>query len=841
MPDKEKRTIRAKRRRRTSSSAPREQASRPSRERPSSPRPAGVSSPAPRPQPQAQPRPQSGGGLPFGGFGGGSGSSGGSSKGKSGCGGKMGCLLIGLLLLFAVFFILPKLMGGGGERPQDYPEQQPVQQPVQQQPVQQQPQTQPQPTLAPIPTAEPAAAQPQAASGDGDTWLVMLYQDADDKILEKDIDIDLNEAERAGSSDRVTIVAQIDRYRGGFRGDGNWTSAKRFYVTYDPDLNRTGSRELMDLGEVNMSDGDTLVDFVQWAMKNYPADKYALILSDHGMGWPGGWSDPTARGRGNDNIPLAGALGDHLYLNELDRSLAKIQQSTGLDKFEFIGLDACLMAHIEVFEALQPYARYAVASQETEPAVGWAYASFLKALLAHPEMDGRELGRQVVGSYIRADERIVDDYARADMVGRRGISARQVVQKMGDAATLSAVDLQAMPNLMNALNHLAFALQGADQRRVAKARTYAQSYTSVFGRNARPSYLDLGNLVQLIQREVRDDAVQQAANEVLTALGQTVVSEVHGRSKGGSNGMSIFFPASRLYSNRVAGIQSYAMTANRFAYNSLWDDFLAYHYTGRRFNAKADVPTPEAYTGAVRAPGAGNIQVSPIKLSSRTASAGRPVLISADIQGENLGYIYIFTGMFSQDGRSLFVADMDYLESADQRTTGGVTYPDWGDDEFTLEFEWEPLFFGINDGQHTVTALFSPERYGVRSEDAVYTVDGIYTYADGEQRFARLYFDNESGTLKQVFGYTDKDFSGGAREILPQPGDKFTVLEKWFELDARGNLTNVVSELGGTVTFGNTPFEWRELDAPAGEYQVGFVVQDLDGKSQPVYTNILVK
>ena len=40
----------------------------------------------------------------------------------------------------------------------------------------------------------------------------MLYQDADDKILEQDIYVDLNEAERVGSSDRVNIVAQMDRF-----------------------------------------------------------------------------------------------------------------------------------------------------------------------------------------------------------------------------------------------------------------------------------------------------------------------------------------------------------------------------------------------------------------------------------------------------------------------------------------------------------------------------------------------------------------------------------------------------------------------------------------------------
>ncbi len=33
------------------------------------------------------------------------------------------------------------------------------------------------------------------------------------------------------------------------------------------------------------------LDFVTWAVSAYPADKYVLILEDHGAGWPGGWTD----------------------------------------------------------------------------------------------------------------------------------------------------------------------------------------------------------------------------------------------------------------------------------------------------------------------------------------------------------------------------------------------------------------------------------------------------------------------------------------------------------------------------------------------------------------------
>ncbi len=159
----------------------------------------------------------------------------------------------------------------------------------------------------------------------------MLYQDADDQVLEQDIFVDLNEAERVGSTDRVAIVAQLDRYRGAFQGDGNWTSARRYLVAQDNDLNAIHSQMLDDLGEVNMADGNTLVDFVTWAMETYPADRYVLVLSDHGMGWPGGWSDPTATSSDGNRAPLASAMdGDFLFLSEIDQALGADPSANGI-------------------------------------------------------------------------------------------------------------------------------------------------------------------------------------------------------------------------------------------------------------------------------------------------------------------------------------------------------------------------------------------------------------------------------------------------------------------------------------------------------------------------------
>ena len=81
-----------------------------------------------------------------------------------------------------------------------------------------------------VPTEGSAA---EVGTVEGDTWLVMLYLDADDLILEEDIFFDFNEAELVGSSDKVHIVAQIDRYAGadGYAGGGNWSTTKRYYIT----------------------------------------------------------------------------------------------------------------------------------------------------------------------------------------------------------------------------------------------------------------------------------------------------------------------------------------------------------------------------------------------------------------------------------------------------------------------------------------------------------------------------------------------------------------------------------------------------------------------------------
>ena len=242
----------------------------------------------------------------------------------------------------------------------------------------------------------------------------------------------------------------------------------------------------------------------------------------------------------------------------------------------------------------------------------------------------------------------------------------------------------------------------------------------------------------------------------------------------------------------------------------------------------------------ITAPGAGPIVVSPIRLSDDVAAPGKPIVLTADIVGQKVGYVYLYAGYLDQASNSIFLADMDYLASPDTQEVGGTYYPVWDEDgRFTIKFEWEPLMFSITDGETSTLAMLRPERYGASPEEAVYTVDGIYTYVDGESRQARLYFSN--GVLHHVYGFTGDGSTGAPREILPNPGDTFTILETWLDQNGAGKPVTSATQEGKTLTFGDQQFKWKVLDAAVGEYVVGFIVTDLDGNSYEQHANVTVE
>ncbi len=116
-----------------------------------------------------------------------------------------------------------------------------------------------------------------------------------------------------------------------------------------------GVVELANWGETNMGDPQTLSDFIDFCKTNFPADNYALTLSDHGRGYAGFCYDYHAP---HPYMPYA--LGDCLTVPELESALS------GGNEVDVLMLDTCLGGSFEVAWQLMGEVSYMVAGESTQ-------------------------------------------------------------------------------------------------------------------------------------------------------------------------------------------------------------------------------------------------------------------------------------------------------------------------------------------------------------------------------------------------------------------------------------------------------------------------------------------
>lgn len=151
-------------------------------------------------------------------------------------------------------------------------------------------------------------------------------------------------------------------------------------------LTGNGLEKLQTLPLQSMGDPATLTALLDYGYTQAPAEQYALILWDHGAG--------PLLGVCFDEQFKQGNTMDGLTLAELSSALAA---SPAADtKLSWIGFDACLMASVETACAVAPYADYMIASQDTEPASGWAYDFLAEA--GH-DATGAQTGQRIIDAY----------------------------------------------------------------------------------------------------------------------------------------------------------------------------------------------------------------------------------------------------------------------------------------------------------------------------------------------------------------------------------------------------------------------------------------------------------
>ena len=373
------------------------------------------------------------------------------------------------------------------------------------------------------------------------TWTILAYVCADNNLDDAGSPYGwqvLNNMEKAGSNDSINVVCQFD-HTGANAGKAG---AQRYYITRNVDakVGEVQSPMLEDLGKTNMGNPDTLVNFVEWGMKNYPANKYAVILWNHGGGWRNVGDAGSIRG-----IIYDDSANDHLTEAEVGEAFQRIYTYNNSKKLELIGFDACLMGSVEVCDDLKNFGKYYVGSENSEWTPGWPYQYFLNDLRTDPSADGKVLSADIVSRYAQFNvEQAKNDYTLA------GVTLDMTSDMTG------AVDLFAKSAIEN-IDTQASNLQDADELTPSVSDSY-------------PDFKDLKLFMDNVTISVTNSDMVSKANDVVSSLSRLVLYRTQGSLLVGERGgLSIWLPTQTYYSTYITEYRKL-----NFAKNTDWDEFL---------------------------------------------------------------------------------------------------------------------------------------------------------------------------------------------------------------------------------------------------------------------------
>lgn len=217
--------------------------------------------------------------------------------------------------------------------------------------------------------------------------------------------------------------------------------------------------------------------------------------------------------------------------NEVTESLLSVSQlQSGIaaagTTYDVILFDACLMASLEVADALHPYATYLIASEELVPGSGMNYEGFAAELSTRPEMSASEFGKVVIDQYLRQPD---------------------------TKKTLSLIQLSQTPTVTAALNTLGSELYEIinDKDSLAMISSIYQN-TQGYGAtddDPEPSAMDLYEFVSLVSAYATEGSnLRIAADNLLHELDAYVVYRGNDAYFNAANGITVAAPVEYMVS-----------------------------------------------------------------------------------------------------------------------------------------------------------------------------------------------------------------------------------------------------------------------------------------------------
>ena len=301
-----------------------------------------------------------------------------------------------------------------------------------------------------------------------------------------------------------------------------------------------------NVGSLSMTDPDTLSDFIRWCSKKFPADRNCLIFWDHGGGSVSGYGyDEKFASKGS------------MSLSGINEALTDANV-----KFDFVGFDACLMATAENALMLTKHADYMIASEETEPGIGWYYTDWLTKLSENTSMPTIEIGKN-----------IIDDFV--DMCARKCA---------GQSTTLSIIDLAeieaTLPSALTDFSQATYDLiRNQEYAKVSNARSQAREY-------AVSSKIDQVDFVHLAKNMNTSEG---------DALAEVILSSVkYNRTSSNmtnSYGLSIYFPL-RKASMVDDAVETYEAIGMDEEYARCIQAFASMEVSGQAMSGGTSSPVP---------------------------------------------------------------------------------------------------------------------------------------------------------------------------------------------------------------------------------------------------------
>jgi hypothetical protein len=620
------------------------------------------------------------------------------------------------------------------------------------------------PAMSPKPTAD---------------WTVLAYFGGDND-LEQSAITDFDELERGGgSTDRVRVIALLDRSDGNDTSNGDWTDTRLFEV--GPDKSKDAAtaetptidtEPLADLGELDTSSGQTLADFLTWGIQTYPAKHYIIEINDHGGAWTGMVSDEATGPNAFMSLP---AMRD---------AFQAAQDAVGGQKLDLLLNDACLMSGIEYGNMAAGYFDYAVGSPEVQMSPGFDLALLLETLNTNPSVDPAALGRKLVDKYM-ADMQSDSSYP---VLGAAVLDLR----KFGTIT-------QAVDNFAEVFNRNPAAYAAMFGK--ARANVYIYSFFMPEDQYGPPTNIDLGDFMTEVENRTKDPALTAAASQVTAALKDALIYGKAGNHlEPYTSYYNIYFPMKE--SDADGNYIDQAALPD-------WSTLLMNYFRDIDVDQHIDMP--------IGAP-----QVRITNSYPDVAGVLAPASIGMEVTSHAIAYGDFTVDQVQPDGSSIRLDKSRILTTI---VRDGVAQQEnvWQPGVDESNFTWETTLTTVSDGKTETLEL-------VETHEGVISLAGRYQYpGESGWKDVTVLFNSDGKTENVISG--DKALAN----ITLKPGGAFEAYRSVVQPDG-----TVKNEPGTRYTWPKGGLTWRETPAPSGKYHLGFLVTAPDGKTGFADTTVQV-